>query len=143
MVITDTHIKDLKKKLEEKKQQKIKSKEYQKLKFEYNHPILFKLKNLFDKGYDKLQGVFKIAKKDEEIKTVEKVHVSIYADEFETVKDELEITEITSRNIREALGLPQTHSKTGVTTKLIAKIRNMTKEDKEKMYKGLPDKEEE
>ncbi len=79
--------------------------------------------------------------KEKEIKEVEKVHVSIYADEFETVKDEMDIDEVTSRKIREAMGLPLTHSKTGAKSKLIAQIREMSKEEAEEKLKETEEDE--
>ncbi len=80
--------------------------------------------------------------KEKEKKEVNKVQVSVYKDEFEAVQDKLDIKEVTARNVREGLGLTQTHSKTGVTSKLIAKIRNLSDEDKVKMYEDLPEEKD-
>lgn len=87
--------------------------------------------------------VVKIAKEKEktEPKDVDKVHISIYKDEFETVQNELDIKEVTSRTVREALGLPLTHSKTGAKSKLIKQIRDMSKEEAEKALEESEDNE--
>lgn len=80
--------------------------------------------------------MLKIAKEKEEKKT-KKVHISIYEDELKVVSEKLEIKEVTSKTVREALGLTPTHSKTGVTTKLIAEIRKLSDEEKEKRYNEI------
>ncbi len=51
-MITEQHIKDIEKKLKEKVAQREMNKRYKKIKFEHNHPILFKIRELFNK--DKL-----------------------------------------------------------------------------------------
>lgn len=85
-------------------------------------------------------GVFNIAqtKTKEEQK---KIIVSIYPDEIETAKETLSIDELTSRTVREAMGLPQTHSKTGAKSKLIKQIRDMSKEEAEEALKESEDNE--
>ncbi len=80
-------------------------------------------------------------KTDKEVVEVEKVQVSIYKDEFEAVIEELDIKEVTSRNIRVALGLKETHSKTGAKSKLIAQIRDMSKEEAEEKLKETEEDE--
>ena len=52
MVITEAHIKDIEKKLKDKLAQRQMNKRYKKIKFEHNHPILFKILEFFNK--DKL-----------------------------------------------------------------------------------------
>ena len=57
------------------------------------------------------------------------------------VIEKLDITEVTSRNIRVALGLKETHNKTGAKSKLIAEIRELSKEEAEKRYEKIKEKE--
>ncbi len=72
MVITEAHIKDIEKKLKDKLAQRQMNKRYKKIKFEHNHPILFKILEFFNK--DKLQRGVCMAKVKEK-KEVNKVQV--------------------------------------------------------------------
>lgn len=49
MTITDKDIKELENKLKDKVSQKAKRKRYKQIRFEYNHPILYKFFKLFAK----------------------------------------------------------------------------------------------
>lgn len=70
----------------------------------------------------------------------EKVLVGIYEDEYDKVKENLKLEQITSKDVRIALGLRATHRK-AYTGELVSKIRGMTEEAKEKLLKELEEKE--
>ena len=49
-MITEKSIQELENKLKENTTQRERIKRYKKLRFEYNYPLLFKLKNIFDRN---------------------------------------------------------------------------------------------
>lgn len=83
--------------------------------------------------------MLKIAKNKDKNIEQKKILVSIYPDEIETVQEKLSIDEVTSRTLRDAIGLPETHSKKGAKSKLIAQIRDMTAEEAEEKLKETED----
>ena len=79
----------------------------------------------------------------------DRIVVSIYSEEYETVAKALGIKadEISGRTIRVKLGLKETAKTTGINTQIRLRLRenlaDMSDEDKAKLLKTLGDKKEE
>lgn len=72
---------------------------------------------------------------------MEKIIVSFYSDEFDKVKEVLEISEVTSRAIRESMELAPTHrQRTG--TELREEIAELSNEERKELLEEIRKKKE-
>ncbi len=76
-------------------------------------------------------------KAEENTEPLEKISIGIYADEYEIVAEKLDIEEVNSRNVRVALGLTETKSKTGYVSKIKELIKGKSKEEQKELYDQL------
>jgi len=81
--------------------------------------------------------VNKIGKKKTELGEPKRVFVVIYPDEVEAVGESTGIDNVTSRTVREHLGLSPFRSKKGVKGRIIAKLADMTEDDRKKLLEDL------
>lgn len=82
-------------------------------------------------------------KKNKDVEKVKnRIVVSIYADEFEAVKDHIGVEELTTKAIREFFGLNSTH-RSRVTTEITQEIRKMSREDRIAWLKKIKGESEE
>lgn len=66
-----------------------------------------------------------------------RIYVSVYLDEFDTIKDKFDLQEVSTKEIRKVLGLTETRSKKGITGKLKEKLKELTEEQKVELLAKL------